>query len=55
MQDGEVDVLLARKKRRINSEYEVMLERTSTVREEITMLAKRCVLFGCMVAHPMLG
>ncbi len=35
---------LARKKRRINAEYEAALERASSGREELTVLVKRYAL-----------
>jgi predicted nucleic acid-binding Zn-ribbon protein len=51
--DGQVDVMLTRKKRRLNGEYDMLLDRVASAKEELTLLTSRwvspywpCACFG---------
>jgi hypothetical protein len=45
--DGEVDTTIARKKRRLNQEYDSLLDRVAALREEIGLLETRSAGSAC--------
>jgi septal ring factor EnvC (AmiA/AmiB activator) len=50
--DGQVDVMLTRKKRRLNGEYDMLLDRVASAKEELTVLTSRCVVMFALAVEP---
>lgn len=53
-QDGEVDVLLARKKRRLHNEYDACLIQAVATRENLVIVSERWVERYCVLGVPRL-